>query len=65
MNTIDEKLVETCSILSGIDELKAECLNIFAESKELVLWLREAMPSMRLSLSFLIFVTSKTFILTN
>ncbi|CAC5415227.1 RNF213 [Mytilus coruscus] len=45
MNTIDEKLVQTCSILRDIDEVKAECLNIFAESKDLVVWLREAMPA--------------------
>jgi len=44
MNTLDDKLMNTCSILRDVDEEKAECLKMFITSKALVDWLKQTMP---------------------
>ncbi|VDI41382.1 Hypothetical predicted protein [Mytilus galloprovincialis] len=45
MNTLDDNMMKTCKILTGIDEDKAKCLRTFIACKPLVVWLRETMPS--------------------
>ncbi|CAC5425101.1 RNF213 [Mytilus coruscus] len=45
MNTLDDNMMKTCKILTGIDEVKANSLRTFISCKPLVVWLRETMPS--------------------
>ncbi|VDH93225.1 ubiquitin carboxyl-terminal hydrolase 34 [Mytilus galloprovincialis] len=45
MNTLDDNMMKTCKILTGIDEDKAKSLRTFIACKPLVVWLRETMPS--------------------
>ncbi|XP_063404431.1 E3 ubiquitin-protein ligase rnf213-alpha-like [Mytilus trossulus] len=45
MNTLDDNMMKTCKILTGIDEEKAKSLRTFIACKPLVVWLRETMPS--------------------
>ncbi|CAC5418279.1 RNF213 [Mytilus coruscus] len=45
MNTLDDNMMKTCKILTGIDEEKAKSLRTFISCKPLVVWLRETMPS--------------------
>ncbi|CAG2205787.1 unnamed protein product [Mytilus edulis] len=44
MNTLDDNMMKTCKILTGIDEDKAKSLRTFIACKPLVVWLRETMP---------------------
>lgn len=45
MKTMDESLLKTCSILNDVNNEKAKCLIMFADCKNLILWLRESMRS--------------------
>ncbi|XP_052086034.1 E3 ubiquitin-protein ligase RNF213-like [Mytilus californianus] len=47
MKTLDEDLLKTCSVLSEVDSEKAACLNMFVECKNLILWLRQSMCSIK------------------
>lgn len=49
MKTFDVNLVKTCSILSGIDDKKVDCLTVFCKCQPLVDWLKDSMTSMFLT----------------